>query len=151
MINYSAKEVTMLLVNLLKDVEVLEEVWNRGYEYPQIQLHSNKDTLQLLAEVPSLAEKDIEVSVNEDVVTIKGNKQKPKENSASETNGEQMKETNFQVLRSEIWHGNFTRRIELPCEVDNKNIKATLKNGILSLLMPIKEKEKQQTIKIEKE
>ncbi len=152
MIDYIAKEVRMLLVNLLKDFEMLGEALNRGYEYPRIQLHSDQDNLQLLAEVPGLSEKDIEVSVSEDVVTIKGNKQKSKEPFATpQTNGEQMEKIKFRVLGSEIWSGDFARRIELPCEVDNKDIKATLKSGLLSLLMPIKEKDKEKIINVEGE
>ena len=93
-------------------------------------------------------------------MTISGKKKGAQESVLSEKTEEQasggvgdkvVTETTKRVLRSEIWVGDFTRKIELPCEVESEKIKATLKNGILSLLMPIKEKEKQRSIKIKGE
>ena len=55
----------MLLVNLLRDFEMLGEAFERGHEYPRIQLYSNKDELRLLAEIPGVLEKDLDVSVSE--------------------------------------------------------------------------------------
>ncbi len=130
----------MLLENLLKDFEIMEEVFNLGYEYPRIQLHSNKDNLLLLAEVPGISERELKISVSEDVVTISVQKEKAKHEDKS-----------LKILRSEIRNDNFSRKIELPFEVEEDKIKAHLKNGLLSIILPIKEQDKPKIIKIEGE
>ena len=130
----------MLLANLLNDFGMIGEMLKQSYEYPRVQLYSNKENLLLLFEVPGFSEGELDVSLTDDVVTISGKKEKFDPESKD-----------LRVLRSEIPSGDFTRRVELPFEVRGGEVKATLKDGILSLTMPIKEKDKPKTIQIQGE
>ena len=127
----------MLLAKFLNDFGMMGEVFERTEPLPAIQLHSNENSLLLLAELPGVSEKDLEVSISDDVVTISGKKEK------FSLEGENQRE-----IRSERWSGNFLRKVELPFEVEGKKIKANLKDGVLSVSMPIKEKDKPKKITI---
>ena len=130
----------MLLANFLNNFEMMGGVFEPMDQFPAIQLHSNENSLLLLAELPGISEKDLEVSISDDVVTISGKKEK------FSLEGENQRE-----IRSERWSGNFLRKIELPFEVEGKQIKANLKDGVLSISMPIKEKDKPKKITIQGE
>ena len=127
----------MLLAKFLNDFGMMGEIFERTEPFPAIQLHSNENSLLLLAELPGVSEKDLEVSISDDVVTISGKKEKFS-----------LEGKNQRDIRSERWSGNFLRKVELPFEVEGKKIKANLKDGVLSVSMPIKEKDKPKKITI---
>ena len=105
-------------------------------EYPLIHLSSDKEKVVLRAEMPGLTEKDIDVSITEDVVEISGK------------SAEEKKDKNFRQTRKERWSGEFSRNIELPFEVVQEKTEASLENGILTVLLPIREQSKAKKIAV---
>jgi HSP20 family protein len=87
--------------------------------------------------VPGVEKKDLDVSLTDAQVTIKG-----------ETTREE-KEEKGDYYRCELAHGSFARTIPLPSEVDSETVKATFKDGMLELVMTKSEKSKRRTIKLD--
>ncbi len=89
------------------------------------------------AEVPGLEAKDIDISLSNDVLTIKGTKEQEKEE----------KEENYH--RIERSYGSFSRSIRLPREVQGDKIKANYKNGVLKITLPKSGEAREIKIKVE--
>jgi HSP20 family protein len=103
---------------------------------PSIDVIDQKNNLKVLAEIPGLSKDDIQVSVDGDVLTVKGEK---KQVNDTEENG---------VVRSERIYGHFYRALTLPKTVDSSNIKAAYNNGVLELTLPKIEAAKPKQIAI---
>ena len=91
---------------------------------PSIDLKETKDEFVVKAEVPGMDPKDIQVSLQEDLLTIKGEKKQEKE---------EKDERHHRIERS---HGAFTRSVKLPVGVDGTTVSATFKNGLLTVTLP---------------
>ena len=83
-----------------------------------------------MAELPSLEQKDIEVTLHDGMLTLKGEKQ-------SESNG---------TVYSERWHGRFERSLQLGPDVDPDKVNAAFKNGVLTITVA-KRPEAQRQVK----
>lgn len=92
--------------------------------YPPLSVSDCGDTVLVRAEVPGLAPGDVEISVEGNMLTLRGEK---REESRDE------KENYFYHERS---FGSFIRRVELPCNVDSDAADAHLEKGVLSLKLP---------------
>ena len=103
---------------------------------PSIDLKETKDKLVVRAELPGLDTKDVDITLNEDVLTIRGEKKEEKE---------EKDEHRFFVER---YCGSFERKIKLPTLVKTDKIDATFKNGILTINLPKSEEAKKKEIKI---
>ncbi|MER9754780.1 Hsp20/alpha crystallin family protein [Mesorhizobium sp. M0166] len=88
--------------------------------WPKVEISESDNELRVTAEVPGMEEKDIEVLLDEDVLTLRGEKR-------SETN-----EKDY----SERFYGHFERRIPLGYEVEDDKVKASFANGVLTLTLP---------------
>lgn len=88
-------------------------------------------------DVPGMDEKDIEVKVTDDSITIRGEK------------AEEKKEVKGDYRLSERRHGSFVRTFSLPESADAEKISATYEKGVLKLVMPKSETAKQKQRKIE--
>jgi len=84
-----------------------------------------------------VSKEDIDVSVLNDVLTIKGEKKQEKE----------VNEKGY--VRSERFYGSFQRTIALPAGVDAAKVAAAYKNGVLELTLPKKEDAKPKQIKVD--
>jgi HSP20 family protein len=104
---------------------------------PSVDVIDREDEVLVRAEVPGYKKEDIEISVSDSMLTIKG-----------ETKTEE-KEEKGDYYRCEISHGSFTRMVELPSKVDDSKAKAAIKDGVLELTLPKVEKSKRRTIAIE--
>lgn len=93
---------------------------------PRMDYSVSDDEIRIRAEMPGLEEKDIDVSLEEGVLTIKG--------EHTEESEEQDEEKGYHHV--ETFRGSFFRAIRLPDEVKEDAISATYKNGILSLTLP---------------
>jgi HSP20 family protein len=93
---------------------------------PAIDITENDKCFKVEAELPGLEEKDVEVDINDNYLTIKGEKK-----TSSEDKGE-----NF--IRQERYYGNYQRVIALPTSVNSNEAKATFKKGVLSIEIPKK-------------
>ena len=109
-----------------------------GSAYPKVNVYEYDDKVGIVAEIPGLDKKQLEVSVVEGVLTISGDK-----HSAFENDG-------AKVLRRELKQSSFKRQFELGELLDGENIKASFKDGILSVSVPKvePEKPKKHTVKI---
>ncbi len=110
----------------------------QGSAYPKVNVYEYDDKVGIVAEIPGLDKKQLEVSVEEGVLTISGDK-----HSTFESDG-------AKVLRRELKQSSFKRQFELGELLDGENIKANFKDGILSVNVPKiePEKPKKHTVKI---
>ncbi len=104
---------------------------------PALELKDAGTEYRLTAELPGLAEKDVEIELRDDVLTISGEK---KEESESKENG---------YLLSERRYGAFTRRIALPSDAKQDAITATFRDGVLTLTIAKNEESARRARKIE--
>ncbi|MEM8723777.1 MAG: Hsp20/alpha crystallin family protein [Cyanobacteria bacterium P01_G01_bin.39] len=103
---------------------------------PAAELTDNDDALHLKLEVPGMEAKDIDIQVMADRVAISGERK-------SETQSEKNSNT-----RSEFRYGKFQRVISLPARIQNTNVTADYKDGILNLTLPKSEEEKNKVVKV---
>ena len=93
-----------------------------GGGWPNVEVSDSEKEIRVTAEVPGLEEKDIEVLLEDGVLTLKGEKR-------SETED---KDRQF----SERFYGRFERRIPLGYEVEDNKVSADFKNGVLTVALP---------------
>jgi HSP20 family protein len=114
------------------DSGLLDRVWS-----PAVDIFDSKDNLMVKADIPGLSKDDIDVSVQGDMLIIKGEKKKEHE----------VKEKDY--VRTERFYGSFHRAIRLPSEIQADKVDATYKNGVLELILPKSEKSKPKQIKLD--
>jgi HSP20 family protein len=110
-------------------------VFGRAFS-PVVDITENDNDIIVRAEIPGMEQKDLDVNLAGDVLTIKGEKK-----AEHEEKGE-----NFH--RIERSYGSFSRTFALPCEVQEDKVEASYKNGILSLKLPKSETCKKESVKI---
>ncbi|RMG73294.1 MAG: Hsp20/alpha crystallin family protein [Nitrospirae bacterium] len=108
----------------------------RGEFLPKVDFVEEDKEYLLKAELPGLSEKDIDVSMDEDSITISGEKKEEKEESRR---GYYYAERSF---------GRFHRVIPLPHDIDRDAVKATFKNGLLTVHLPKSKEALKETKKI---
>ena len=106
---------------------------------PSLDLSETKDALVVKAEIPGIDPKEIEVSLQDQVLTIKGEKRQEKE------------EKDEHYFRMERSYGGFVRSIRLPVPVDGSKVSATFKNGLLTVKLPKTTAAKGTTIPVKAE
>jgi len=89
-----------------------------------MDISETKDSLVAKVEVPGLEPKDIQISLQENLLTIKGEKSQEKE------------EKDEHYHRVERAYGVFTRSVRLPMAVDASKVTASFKNGLLTVILP---------------
>jgi len=105
-----------------------------GGNWPSVEISDNDKEIRVTAEVPGMEEKDIEVLLDDGVLTLRGEKR-------SETED---KDRQF----SERYYGRFERRIPLGYEIEEDKIDARFKNGVLSVTLPKTAKAQSQAKRI---
>ena len=108
----------------------------RSTEYPPLNVWSNEDEVVVQAELPGFAAEEIDVSVVQNTLTLRGAR-KPEELKEGES-----------VHRRERWAGKFVRSLEVPFDVDGGKVEAEFKNGVLSIRMPRAEEHKPKKIAV---
>ncbi len=108
----------------------------RGSWTPAVNVLEKKDAIEITADLPGLAAEDVEVTVEEGVLTIRG------ERSFEEA---REGETYHRLERS---YGLFERTFSLPNSVDPTKIQATFKNGEMVVNLPRREESKPRSVKI---
>jgi HSP20 family protein len=93
---------------------------------PRVDFSETEDEIRIAAELPGLDEKDIEVTIDDGVLTIQGERRDELE--------EQDDEKGYQRL--ETFRGRFHRAIGLHAEVDESAVKAVYKAGVLTVTLP---------------
>ena len=106
---------------------------------PSMDISETKDSLVVKVEVPGMEQKDIKISLQENLLTITGEKRQERE---------EKEERYHRVERS---YGAFTRGVRLPVGVDAGKVMATFKNGLLTVTLPKTPAAKGTTIPIKGE
>ncbi len=91
--------------------------WSTGW--PRVEVSETEKEVKVVAELPGMEEKDVELTLREGVLTLRGEKR-------AETNGS---------VYSERWHGAFQRSIDLGPDVDPEKVTASFKNGALTVAL----------------
>jgi HSP20 family protein len=99
-------------------------------------MEETQEAIHLKLEVPGIEAKDLDISVTQNAVSISGER---KEETTTEENG---------VTKSEFHYGKFQRVIPLPARIQNTQVQAEYKDGILNLMLPKAEEEKNKVIKV---
>ena len=111
--------------------------WERSLvRVPAAEMEETQDAIHLKLEVPGIEAKDLDVQVTENAVSISGER---KEETKTEENG---------VTKSEFHYGKFQRVIPLPARIQNTQVQAEYKDGILNLTLPKSEEEKNKVVKV---
>jgi HSP20 family protein len=113
-----------------------EGLMNRGAWIPPVDIYQNGKELVLKAELPDMKREDIDITIEEHTLTIKGEKKLDTD----------VKDEN--VRRIERLYGSFTRSFTLPPTVDASNVSADYKDGVLTLRLPIREEAKPRQIHV---
>src|SRR5258706_14190866 len=103
---------------------------------PPVDIYETENELVLKADLPDFEEKDIDVRVEDNLVTIRGERKFEKD----------VNEDNY--LRVERTYGPFTRSFSLPNTVSPESIRADYRNGVLTLHLTKREESKPKQIKI---
>ena len=110
-----------------------------GEWLPSIDVSETKSDLVIKAELPGMDPKDIDISMNNGFLTIKGEKKHEREE----------KDENYHLV--ERSYGSFSRSVQLPGEVQSEKIKASFKNGVLIVKIPKPKESKKKEIRIKVE
>lgn len=107
-----------------------------GAFIPPVDVYEDEQGLRLKLEVPGIEEKDLDIRMENNVLTVRGERKFEKEE----------KEENFH--RIERRYGSFTRSFSLPNTVDQESVSADYKNGVLTLLLAKRAEAKPKQIKV---
>jgi HSP20 family protein len=103
---------------------------------PLAEIEETTDAVHLKLEVPGMEAKDIDIQVTAEAVAISGER---KSEIKTEEKG---------MTRTEFRYGKFRRVIPLPVRIQNTNVSADYKDGILTLTLPKAEEEKNKVVKV---
>jgi|TARA_R110000744_G_scaffold20370_1_gene53451 HSP20 family protein len=101
-----------------------------GSAYPKVNVYEYDDKVGIVAEIPGLDKKQLNVEVEEGILTISGEKHNTFEDDGAK------------VLRRELKQSSFKRSFELGEQLDGDNIDARFKDGVLTVSIPKIEPEK---------
>lgn len=104
--------------------------------YPVVDIKETKDDYIVAAEVPGISKDDIKINISENTLTIKGDK------------NEEKKEQDHNYHRIERRYGSFQRSFTLPNQIQGNKVKASYKDGVLTISLPKKEEVKPKEIPI---
>ena len=104
---------------------------------PLVDIFEESDVIRLAAEVPGVSPSDVKISVEGNLLTIKGTKEQVAEEKAEK------------VHRYERTYGAFERTFRLSASIDPNKIKATYNLGVLTITLPKAETAKPHLIKVE--
>lgn len=117
----------------LKPSALFESDW-----VPSVDVEEDDKAIHVKAEVPGLEEKDLDVSLHNNMLTIKGEKKEEKKEEKGKNR-----------IISERRYGSFSRSISLPEGIKTDKVKAKFKNGILNIEIPKDESVKPKKISID--
>ena len=108
-----------------------------GILSPAVDIVDNRDSLVIKADIPGVDKDKIEVSVEDGMLTIKGEN---KEEKKTRENG---------FIRTERFQGSYYRAVSLPAAVNKDQIKAVYNNGVLEVTIPKVDEAKPKQVKVD--
>lgn len=112
-----------------------EDMASGGWS-PSVDIYENENEIILEAELPGMQREDFEVSIENNVITLKGKREFEK------------KEEGDNYHRVERAYGSFTRSFSLPRTISAEETKADFKNGILKVSLPKREEARARRIEV---
>lgn len=124
------------LYRLRKEMDSLFDDFFRGFDLepsfehrigsfnPTVDVSENDKEIKVTAELPGIEEKEIDVTLNRNTITIKGEKKEEKEDTGKD------------YYRMERSYGSFSRSIPLPSEIELDKASAKFKKGVLTIKIP---------------
>jgi len=107
-----------------------------GSFVPPVDVYEDENSIQVRLEVPGIEEKDIDIRLENNVLTVQGERKFEKEE----------KEENFH--RIERRYGSFTRSFTLPATVNSEEVRADYEQGVLKIRLPKRAEAKPKQIKV---
>jgi len=141
----SLKTMSLTHFDPLANIRLFEDAFTRMFNEPQtnrpwspaVDIYETENDLVVKADLPDVDLKDIDVRVENQTLTIAGERKFEKQDNVAGYH------------RIERSYGNFTRSFAVPNSFDTEKIAASFKNGVLSVSLPKKEAAKPRQIKIE--
>ncbi|MFP4083776.1 MAG: Hsp20/alpha crystallin family protein [Desulfonatronovibrio sp.] len=127
-------------------LDLFEEMWTRPFrgfgEFPKeftpsVEISEKEDSVQVRAEVAGLNPEDIDVSVENNNLILRGEKKR------------EQKDEQENYVHMECSYGSFNRVIPLRADIDKDNVSASYKNGVLSITLPKTKESRSKKISIE--
>jgi len=127
-------------MNRLLDVswnhDISGENLKEGIWQPLVDIYETADSIVIKAELPDVEQKDVDVLIEENTLTLKGERRH---------DGEVKKENYHRIER---YFGTFQRSFSLPATIDQENVAAICEKGILTITLPKMEKAKPKQIHV---
>jgi HSP20 family protein len=118
-------------------VDRKDEDWMNDYEGAlNIDMYQTKDNVIIKSTIAGVRPEDIDITVANDMVSIKGTRTKEETVSSED------------YFYQECYWGNFSRSVIVPVDIDSENIEADLKDGILTVIIPKAAKAKTKKVKV---
>ncbi|MBE9522959.1 MAG: Hsp20/alpha crystallin family protein [Proteobacteria bacterium] len=107
-----------------------------GVYFPPVDVYEKTDEIVIKVGIPGVKKEDLEVTLLENTLTVKGQRSKDAE----------VREGDYYYL--EQHYGSFSRSITFPVELDPEGMKASYKDGVLEIIIPKSKKEKRREIEV---
>lgn len=135
--------------NPVRDLLSMQEKMNKIFDdsfktasgdwAPAVDIMESERDIVIVAEIPGVSEKDMDIQVSEGVLSMRGEKKFPDDKQG---------DSYYRLERS---YGKFSRSFAIPASVDHSKVRASIKDGVLKIVLTKRNEEKPQTIKVEKE
>lgn len=129
-------EMNRMLDRFFSGGDLFESGMNAGMWIPPVDLAETAEKITIKAEIPGIDPKEVNISIQENILLIKGEKK------------EEQEEKGKNYYRMERRYGSFSRSIDLPASVDTNKITAECKNGVLEITLQKKEEIKPKQIQV---
>jgi len=117
-----------------------ERIQNRPTFYPYTDIYENENALILVAEMPGVDEKSLDICLEKEILTIKGHIEESK------------LEEGYRCIHSEYSPtGDYERIFTVSDQIDSEKIEAAIKNGVLKMILPKAKKSKAKKINVKVE
>jgi HSP20 family protein len=123
--------------HLFEETRVPSTIFEKGFmRVPPAELNETAEAINLKLEIPGMEAKDLDVQVTKNAVYVSGER---KSETKTEDKG---------MTKSEFRYGKFQRVIPLSVEIENTNVTAEYKDGILHLTLPKTQQEQNKVVKV---
>lgn len=130
------RDINRLFDNFFRSGNPVEETIATAYFAPAVDIAEKENEYVVKVELPGVEKEDVKISVESNILTIRGEKKQEKE------------EKNKSFHRVERSYGSFQRSFTLPSTVKNDKIDALFNSGILTITMPKSEESKPKQIEV---
>jgi HSP20 family protein len=130
------REMDRLFDDMTKSFSLARPAMGMGVMAPRVDVKETEQAVEVQAELPGVEEKDVELQLADNVLTIRGEKKQAREE----------KEKGYYLM--ERSYGAFMRQIPMPVEVDEDKVEARFEKGVLRIVLPKSARAEAKTRKI---